>query len=293
MSSSLFAAARGFIYMQARVLERRLFAALFEGEPSAGVVDAVRGHRNADGGFGHGLESDLRCPHSQPIHVEIALLSLDAVGELRGELVEDALDYLDRTSPDGGVAAITADALDYPHAPHWARWDLASALNPTAGLVAVCLKNQIDHPWLARARRFCDAALETGDWGEAHSLLEVLRLAEVTGREDIVRDIGTRLPGTDGFKSDARAPEYGVTPLQYAPHPESIGATLFSEELLQEHLNALADAQQDDGGWPLTWTPPSTASTLEWRGFRTLEALRIMDSYGMLRRSTYDSDSRP
>jgi len=67
-----FAAGRTFILRQGRLLERRLLAACFEGGPAAGVVDALRGYRNDDGGFGHGLEPDKRCPASLPIDVEVA-----------------------------------------------------------------------------------------------------------------------------------------------------------------------------------------------------------------------------
>lgn len=42
--------ARSFIYSQARVLEQRLFAALFEGAPAAGALEALRAYRNEDGG---------------------------------------------------------------------------------------------------------------------------------------------------------------------------------------------------------------------------------------------------
>src|SRR5438105_10616817 len=67
-----FAAGRDFLEREGRLLERRLFATLFEGAAPSGVVDALRGYRNADGGFGHGLEPDKRCPDSLAIDVETA-----------------------------------------------------------------------------------------------------------------------------------------------------------------------------------------------------------------------------
>ena len=277
-----FAAGRDFIYRQGRVLERRLFAALFEDGPSSGVVDALSAHRNPDGGFGHGLEPDKRCPDSQPLDVELALQALDDVGEFGHELVGNACDYLGRISSDGGVPLATSAVLDYPHAEHWGEWAFAPALNPTAGLVGLCLKNGIDHPWLERATKFCDAALQADDWGDAHSLLEVLSYADHAGRPEIVQEVGRRLPSARLYKSDPRSPEYGVTPLQFAPRPGGAGGGLFSEGLLDDHLEALVEAQEEDGGWPLTWMPPSEAAVLEWRGIRTLWALRVLSAYGRL-----------
>ena len=71
-----FASGREFILREGRLLERRLFATCFEGAPATGVVDVLRGYRNDDGGFGHGLEPDKRCPASLPIDVEAALQAL-------------------------------------------------------------------------------------------------------------------------------------------------------------------------------------------------------------------------
>jgi hypothetical protein len=62
----VFAAAERFLRAEARLLEQRLFDTLFHGAPASGVVDALRGYRNADGGFGHGLEPDKRCPAACP-----------------------------------------------------------------------------------------------------------------------------------------------------------------------------------------------------------------------------------
>src|SRR5258708_32651882 len=82
-----FAAARDFILRQSRLLERRLFAPCFEGAQAAGVIDALRGYRNDDGGFGHGLEPDQRCPARLPIDVEIALQALAAASTVEQPLV--------------------------------------------------------------------------------------------------------------------------------------------------------------------------------------------------------------
>ena len=89
-----FAAGRDFLLREGRLLERRLFATCFEGAPATGVVDAVRAFRNNDGGFGHGLEPDVRCPASLPVDVEVAFQALATARAADRGLVLGACDYL-------------------------------------------------------------------------------------------------------------------------------------------------------------------------------------------------------
>ncbi|HEV8055166.1 MAG TPA: hypothetical protein VGP51_01630, partial [Nocardioidaceae bacterium] len=113
MSNGIFTAGRAFLDREGRLIERRLTAVLFDGADSSGVVDAVRAYRNPDGGFGHGLEPDKRCPASLPIDVEIALDILLVAGggtvDLSGDLGLDdlvlgACDWLGSVAaPDGAV----------------------------------------------------------------------------------------------------------------------------------------------------------------------------------------------
>ena len=65
--------ARNFMLTNARLLERRLFQVHFEGESSDCVGQIVRAYQNSDGGLGHALEPDVRCPESQPIFGGIGL----------------------------------------------------------------------------------------------------------------------------------------------------------------------------------------------------------------------------
>ena len=51
---------------------------------------------------------------------------------------------------------------------------------------------------------------------------------------------------------------------------------------IELHLDALAAKQQEDGGWPITWEPPSAAAVAEWRGFVTLKWLDVLENYGRL-----------
>src|SRR5215469_2192313 len=75
---NLFAAGDRFLLSQARLLERRLFATIFLGQSGTHVIDALRGYQNDDGGFGHALEPDKRCPASLPIDVETAFQAMAA-----------------------------------------------------------------------------------------------------------------------------------------------------------------------------------------------------------------------
>src|SRR6185503_18686335 len=72
------AAARTFLLTHARIIERRLAEIYLDGAADVGaVVHALEAYRNADGGFGHGLEGDALAPESQPLAVDTAFALVD------------------------------------------------------------------------------------------------------------------------------------------------------------------------------------------------------------------------
>jgi hypothetical protein len=285
----VFAAAERFLRAEARLLEQRLFDTLFHGAPASGVVDALRGYQNADGGFGHGLEPDKRCPASLPLDVEVALQTLVAAGTTEPAMLRRAADFLAHTAVDGAVSLAAPAIESYPRADHLTDWTYVSGLNPTAGLAGLLHQLDFAHPWRDAADRFCWQALEDGPLPEeVHALSEVLVfLDNVPDRERAdkqVPAVAELLKAASMFHLDPRAEGYGLTPLHIAPTADSRWRALFSDEQLDGHLDHLAQAQQPDGGWPVAWDPPSTAARLEWRGMVTLHALRTLESYGRLRR---------
>ena len=80
-------------------------------------------------------------------------------------------------------------------------------------------------------------------------------------------------------KYDASSDSYGVTPLDFAPRPNSLARSWFPDALLDAHLAALAALQQDDGGWPVAWEPPTEDAHRAWRGMRTLAAITTLAAY--------------
>jgi hypothetical protein len=297
VTDDIFTAGRAFLDREGRLVERRLAAVLFDGADPSGVVDAVRAYRNPDGGFGHGLEPDKRCPASLPIDVETALgILLVAVGGGAGEgavdighdsLVMGACDWLSSVAaPDGAVPLSFPVMEGYPRAEHWSDWTYTPALNPTAGLAGRLHQMGVTHAWLDLATDWCWARLESGFDEDAHGLAEVLVfLAHVPDRaraEAVGGHVGAWLARAQWYRADPADPVYGVTPLHLASSPNSPWRRLFDDTTIEGHLDRMARDQQPDGGWAITWEPPGLASTLEWRGIETLRALRTLRAYGRL-----------
>ncbi|WP_436533613.1 hypothetical protein [Actinoplanes sp. HUAS TT8] len=285
--SADFRTAERFLQAEGRLLERRLFDAIFgEGSPEA-VAGVLRGYRNADGGFGHGLEPDKRCPASLPIDVEVAFQSLAAVNHPDRELLGPACDFLAGVARGGAVPLAFPVIEGYPRAAHWTEWTYEPGVNPTAGLTGLLYQLGFEHPFRDAATRYLWETIEAGTLpDETHGLNEVLNfLAYVPDRDRAAKAapaILERITASPLFQAMPKPGEYGLTPLHVAAAADSPWRELFDDAQLDAHLEQLASLQQEDGGWPITWDPPSQASRLEWRGIVTLQATRTLRSYGKM-----------
>ncbi len=291
-------AARTFVRTNARVIERRLAEFHLDGDVNAATaaIAGLEAYRNADHGFGHGLEPDALAPDSQPLAVDCAFDILHQIAQATSdpttrsraaEAVRVTMPFLDGiSSPDGGLRIVLPSVAAHPRAEHWGDGDFAPGLNPTARIVGVARALGIDHPWLERAAAFCRAAIDApGAVGEAHTAVCVLPFLETEPDRDwadkAYDDLRGRIAELALFKS-MPGPDYGLSPLDFAPTPASPRRQFFSDVSVEAHLDDLAATQQDDGGWPVAWEPPGPASLLAWRGVVTLHALRVLRAYGRL-----------
>ena len=283
--------AADFLWRNARAVERRLFACRFLGAGRAGVIAGVKGYQNDDGGFGHGLEPDIRGPYSQPIHAEAALRLLYE----SGATVTDAPEVVARTCSyltsvggrDGSVPAVVANVSEHPRAAHWEPqfWP-AESVNPTASLAGLLHALKVGNPWLDRVTPTVWDRLTKPTLGDGHALAAAftfLNHAPDQKRAERVADgVAAQIPDATFFSIQPGSTDYGLTPLHLAPDPDVLGRRFFADDLLDAHLDELAAAQQPDGGWPVRWESPGRGAELEWRGRLTLDALMTLQRWDRL-----------
>jgi len=273
---TVLAAAEQFLHERARLLDRRIFEARFQGIAPARVLDALRGYRNDDGGFGFALEPDLRAPTSQPIFVEIAFQAMHEAGARDDDLLGGACDWLAAiAAPDGGVPPALADAMEYPRAAHWnGDWAVTPSLNPTAGIAAYLHAFGFEHPWRTKATAWCVERMRE-PIGSAHTLKCAVRLADAIGDADLLTHLASQLDAAEWFQREVPVTTYTQTPLHFPRR-------LFDDATIDAHLDDLLARQQADGGWPVDWEPPGPAAKEEWRGRWTLDALLTLREHGRI-----------
>lgn len=309
LSPQAFDRARLFLKTQARPLERALFEHRFEGAPADGVLAELARFQNRNGGFGHGLEPDLRTPASSALATGIGLRILKEMGcDADHPMVGHTIHWLlNEYNPLTQVwRVIPPEAHDHPHAPWWN--DEAGSLARTFDDFVVIPRAELvgllhDYASIVPARFLRDITettvrgietIEPLGSGGGDDLVYALSLARTEALSDAHRDrllarIRSVVPAVV-----SRDPEqwsgYCIAPLKIAPSPRSPVAGLIRDEL-QAHLDYQIEHQGADGSWDPVWNwgdayPEAwEQARLEWRGHLTLETLTSLRAYGRIESS--------
>ncbi len=289
-------AARRFMAGHARLLDRRRFEQLFDGGNAEPALAALRAYRNPDGGYGHGLEPDLRAPESQPAAALHAFEVLAEVGPATAGEASELCDWLDAIAlPDGGLpfALPIADAAG--SAPFWANADpqafslqITSIVAANAHRVAAHDPAVAAHPWLTRATTRCLAAIDVLEEAPAAYELafSVRFLDAVYDREASAPAMLDRLaeyvPDDGRLRVAGGRSDEALRPLDLAPEPGRPARTILNESAVAADLERLAGEQEEDGGWSVDFQSYSPAAALEWRGYATVSALSVLRANGRL-----------
>ncbi|SNS57044.1 hypothetical protein [Actinomadura mexicana] len=276
--------ASDFMAMHARPLDRRRFELLTGEGDRAALLAALNAHRNPDGGYGHGLEPDLRSRTSQP---GPALHAFEVFEELAPATAPEAValcDWLDSvTLPDGGLPF----GLHVPDpagcAPFWAQADPGtSSLQSTAAVAAMAQRVAAHdpavagHPWLDRATRYCLDALRAADTMHALEVEFATWLADAVDDAEAIALLGEHIPDGGLLHVEGGLEDEVLRPLDFAPFPGSPARSLFEPGVVAAELRRLDGMQEDDGGWRVDFASYSPAAELEWRGYATVRAVSIL-----------------
>jgi hypothetical protein len=284
-------AASDFMASHARVLDRRRFELRTGQSDPSGALAALDGYRNADGGYGWGLEPDLRSPESQPGAARHAFEVFEDIAPAVGPQAAALCDWLDSiTLPDGGLPFALPLSMTTGSGPWWGAADLSvSSLQITSVIAAAAQRVAAHdpavaaHPWLQRATDYCLRAIESIDRPPFAYVLafSIDFLDAVYDRgprepEVLLRHLGTFIPHDGNLRVQGGTEHEMLRPLDVAPFPDRPARSLFSDEIISADLERLAALQQDDGGWVVDYLKVSPAGSLDWRGHATIRAIDIL-----------------
>jgi hypothetical protein len=285
-----------FMDTHARLLDRRRFELLFgDGHPE-GVVAALAGYANADGGFGWALHPDLPRASSQPVGALHAFEVLEEVAASTSPLAARLCDWLDGVSlADGGLPFALPGADGAGSAPPWTGVDhsrsslhITSAVCGVAHRVAEHDPAVAGHRWLARATDFCQNAIANRDGPiPAYELSYVLQFLDALHGKSAdaaaqLERLGAFMPASGTMPVKGGAEDEKMRPLDFSPEPDRPLRALLSAEVVADDLRRLAADQREDGGWDVDFKVFSPAAALEWRGDATVRALKILKANGRL-----------
>jgi hypothetical protein len=283
-------AARDFMATHARVLDRRRFELLDAGTDPSGALAALDGYRNPDGGYGWGLEPDLRSPESQPGAAWHAFEVLGDVAPATAHHAVELCDWLDSiTLEDGGLPFAMPLAMAAGSAPWWTGGDPSvSSLQITAITTAAAQRVAAHdpavagHPWLERATNYClDAIRALEEEPFAYVLAFSVHLLDAVHdsrpeAEGLLHKLAAYIPADGRLRVRGGTEDESLKPLDLAPYPDRPARALVGEDVISADLERLSAEQRDDGGWTVEYLPISPAGALEWRGYATVRAIQIL-----------------
>jgi hypothetical protein len=288
-------AARDFMATHARPLDRHRFRLMLGEGSSQAALAALEAYGNADGGYGWGLEPDLRSRSSQPgaalhafeVFAEIEPATSPRASALCGWLESASL-------ADGGLPFALPVSDPAGTATWWVQADpRTSSLQITAIVTAVALEVArhdpavAAHPWLAAATRYClDAIAAMTDAPHALVLAFALRFLDAVHDSEpaaaaLVEKLGVHVPASGVIPVEGGTANEVIRPLDIAPVPGRPVRALFTTEAVTADLHRLAATQQDDGGWRVEYAQFSPAGALDWRGHATVSAVTVLRANGL------------
>ena len=284
-----------FLSTHARVLERRRFDMAFGHGTAKEAVAALDAYRNADGGYGWGLEPDLRTPDSQPVAALHAFEVFEEAG-LGAPQARQLCDWLASVSLDDGGLSFALPATDPAgSAPFWIHADPhQSSLHMTCMLAGIAHRvgrhdpDVRNHPWLQTATEYSVRHIRELDRVEsAHEFSFALQFLDAVNDEvpsapaELVR-LGKLIPASGTVPVQGGQADEALRALDLSPRPDRPLRELFDADLVEGELHRIAAGQQDDGGWTVDFRSHSAAGALEWRGYATVHALTVLRAHDRL-----------
>jgi hypothetical protein len=269
MASKKLRSIRNHVFRYARALDVARWNYHFEDGSEREVLKALAVYKNADGGYGHGIEPDNQNPHSTPMGAWAAVRVLRELQfpEIADNLMEDLRNYLLHTDAFDGTRwqRTVPSNNDWPRAPWWEHNpDEAPTVNPTAELAG----------FLLRTAKCGTRAYTSGEHIlsqilpdlkveelEAHELVNVVALLEdvqAVGREYLLPEgfperVAEQVHKTIEQNTDAYTETAYIISPKFYIHGKQSPYYENNKDICTFYAKYLEDSVGPDGAWGLTW----------------------------------------
>jgi hypothetical protein len=244
--------ARCFVHAHGNLWERALWDYLFANGSDERVQKVLFGYKNPDGGFGHGLEHDIKAPNSNPLMLEFLLTVFRDTGLQPGSLLDSTAEWLESVQAEDGSLANPPELSLYPRAQWWDEGQ--SAPDSITGnmikyglcpdevrektrdwvLVNLGLDEIRQNNWLFMAYHPFDYFFNEDEFPEVEKYQEATL-------DNIYQ---TALAHENKGETHKLFPFF-----QFATSPDSVVARNAPEGLIGRILDVLEESQREDGGW--------------------------------------------
>lgn len=241
-----------YVHAHGNLWERALWDYLFGEGSLERVYTCLLPYKNPDGGWGHGLEHDIKAPMSNPLMLEFLLSVMRDTGLPPGSLLDGTPEWLASIQGEDGSLSNPTELQDYPRAQWWEEGQtipdsitgnlLKHGLCPdqvrdrTRDWVSnnVSLESIRENNWLFMAYHSFDYFLNEDQF----PAIEIFREATL---ENIFRS---------ALDHEKKGEIHKLFPLfQFADGPESLVAREAPAGLIERALDHLQESQREDGGW--------------------------------------------
>jgi hypothetical protein len=244
--------ARCYVHAQGNLWERALWNYLFDNGSLERVHRCLIPYKNDDGGWGHGLEHDIKSPLSNPLMLEFLLAVMRDTGLPPGDLFEGTPEWLESIQASDGSLTNPMDLLQYPHAQWWQEGQTTPA-STTGNLIkhGICPPEVRD-----KTKSWVQKNLDLDAIRENNWLFMAYHAYDYYFNEDDFTHIDEFREATlDNIYTTALSHEeqgelHKLFPLfQFAHGPDSIVAKNAPQGLIDRALDHLENSQREDGGW--------------------------------------------
>ncbi|WP_342554239.1 hypothetical protein [Paenibacillus sp. FSL R7-0652] len=268
--------ARDFVYANGLLWEQALFSYLFDGGSIERLYQCLLCYKNADGGWGHGLEHDIKCPDSHPLALEFLLTMGRDMNLALTEVLIGTVDWVESNRNEDGSLKNPDSLHKYPHAPWWSSGGQSAPDSITGNLIkqGICSASLAASTSIWAKSNLTLGHIQANDWlfMAYHAHDYYLNLEDTPENRPFIE---ATIDNIIKCAQNTTEKNY-FTLFQFASSPDTRVAQAMSKDMLNEFLDDLVSSQREDGGWS------DEHGLKHWQPYHTIFTLSVLRNYGRL-----------